>query len=135
VFLLDEREPTIAGGTVLNLHLVLTQAFGQAVKWDLLDRSPATGAQPPRPRRPEPVAVDAVLAARMLDAARGHPIETPLAIALATGMRRGEILGLRWADLDTDLTVARVRRSLQSLAPEPVFEEPKTRRSRRAGAS
>jgi integrase len=133
-FLLQEREPTIAAGTVLNLHLVLTQAFGQGVKWGLLDRSPAAGAQPPRPRRPEPVAVDASLAARMLAAAEGHPIETPLAIALATGMRRGEILGLRWADLDPDLTVARVRRSLQSLAPEPVFEEPKTRRSRRAVA-
>ena len=51
-FLLQEREPTIAAGTVLNLHLVLTQAFGQAVKWGLLDRSPAAGAQPPRPRRP-----------------------------------------------------------------------------------
>jgi hypothetical protein len=87
-FLLQERDPTIAAGTVLNLHLVLTQAFGQAVKWDLLDRSPAAGAQPPRPRRPEPVAVDANLAARMLDAAQGHPIEAPLAIALATGMRR-----------------------------------------------
>jgi len=133
-FLLQEREPTIAAGTVLNLHLVLTQAFGQAVRWGLLDRSPATGAQPPRPRRPEPAAVDAHLAARMLDAAQGHPIETPLAIALATGMRRGEILGLRWADLDEDLTVARVRRSLQSLGPDPVFEEPKTRRSRRAVA-
>jgi integrase len=133
-YLLNEREPTIAAGTVLNLHLVLTQAFGQAVKWGLLDRSPAAGAQPPRPRRPEPVAVDANLATRMLAAAEGHPIEVPLAIALATGMRRGEILGLRWGDLDPDLTVAHVRRSLQSLAPEAVFEEPKTRRSRRAVA-
>jgi hypothetical protein len=51
-------ERGLAGGTVLNLHLVLAQAFSQAVRWGLLDRSPATGVQPPRPRRSEPVVVD-----------------------------------------------------------------------------
>jgi hypothetical protein len=60
--LMSERIPPISAGTVLNLHLVLTQAFGQAVRWGLLDRSPAAGAQPPRPRRPEPAVIDAELA-------------------------------------------------------------------------
>jgi len=55
--LMNYRIPPISAGTVLNLHLVLTQAFGQAVGWGLLDRSPAAGAQPPRPRRPEPAVV------------------------------------------------------------------------------
>jgi hypothetical protein len=50
-------ERPLSGGTVLNLHLVLTQAFGQAVRWDMIVRSPVTGAQPPRPRRSEPVIV------------------------------------------------------------------------------
>jgi integrase len=113
---------------------VLTQAFGQAVRWGLLDRSPATGAQPPRPRRPEPTVVDADLAQRILSTVRGHQLELPVAIAIATGMRRGEILGLRWHDIDEDAGVIHVRRSLQSTKPEPVFEEPKTRRSRRAVA-
>jgi len=79
---------TCSAGTVLNLHLVLTQAFGQAVRWGLLDRSPVAGAQPPRPRRPEPAVIDAALASRILEAARGHLLELPIAIALATGMRR-----------------------------------------------
>lgn len=132
--LMDERVPPISGGTVLNLHLVLTQAFGQAVRWGLLDRSPVAGAQPPRPRRPESAVIDAALASRILEAARGHFLELPIAIALATGMRRGEILGLRWADLDAEFSVAHVRRTLQAIDPEPVFEDPKTRRSRRAVA-
>src|SRR5438552_11603455 len=50
--LLSERG--LSGGTVLNMHLVLTQALGQAVRWGLLTRNPAAGAQPPRPRRAEP---------------------------------------------------------------------------------
>lgn len=66
-------ERGLAGGTVLNLHLVLAQALSQAVRWGLIERSPASGAQPPRPRRPEPVAVDPVLAARILQAVAGTP--------------------------------------------------------------
>ena len=104
---------------------MLTQAFGQAVRWGILDRSPAAGAQPPRPRRPEPAVIDAALASKILDAARGHHLELPIAIALSTGMRRGEILGLRWRDLGADHSVAHVRRSLQAIDPEPVFEDPK----------
>jgi integrase len=50
------------------------------------------------------------------------------------GMRRGEICGLRWSDIDADLTTAQVRRSLQVNRPGLVFEHPKTARSRRAVA-
>src|SRR5437867_7789292 len=73
----DLIERGLAGGTVLNLHLVLAQALAQAVRWGLMERSPAAGAQPPRPRRPEPVVVDPVLAARILAAVAGSPMELP----------------------------------------------------------
>jgi len=127
-------ERGLAGGTVLNLHLVLAQALSQAVRWGLIERSPASGAQPPRPRRPEPVAVDPALAARILQAVAGTPMEVPAAVALCTGMRRGEILALRWADLDEGYTVAQVRRYLQVSGEGLHFVEPKTRRSRRSVA-
>jgi integrase len=73
-------------------------------------------------------------AGQILAAARGHAVEFPAAIAIATGMRRGEILGLRWRDLDAEFTVAQVRRSLQSTRSGALFEKPKTRRSRRTVA-
>src|SRR5881296_264452 len=127
-------ERGLAGGTVLNLHLVLAQALAQAVRWGLIDRSPAAGASPPRPRRPEPVVVDTALASRILAAVAGTPMELPAVVALATGMRRGEILALRWADLDGSFTTAQVRRSLQVCGEGMAFVEPKTRRSRRSVA-
>jgi integrase len=130
--LLSDTEHPISAGTVLNLHLVLTQAFGQAVRWGVLGSNPAAGAQPPRPRRAELAVVDAALAARILKAIAGHPLELPCAIAVATGMRRGEILGLRWADLDTEFKVAHIKRSLQATRGGLVLESPKTPRSRRA---
>jgi integrase len=122
----------LSGGTILNLHLVLTQAFAQATRWGMIPANPVAGAQPPRPRRPEIAMVDPALAERILAATAGTFFELPAAIAIATGMRRGEILALRWSDLDPDLGVVHVRRSLQTSGGQLVFEEPKTRRSRRA---
>jgi integrase len=117
---------------VLNLHLVLTQAFGQAVRWDMILRSPVSGAQPPRPRRAEPVVVDQALAHRLLKAMVGTPYALAAAIALGTGMRRGEILALRWGDLEADLSVAYVQRSVHPTREGLSYELPKTKRSRRA---
>ena len=122
----------LSGGTVLNLHLVLTQAFGQAVRWDMIVRSPTAGAQPPRPRRSEPVVVDASMAHRLLEAVAGTPYALPAAIALGTGMRRGEILALRWSDIESDLSVAYIQRSVHPTRDGLAYELPKTKRSRRA---
>src|SRR5207237_8206850 len=120
--------------TVANLHRVLRQAMAQALRWRLLEWNPAAAAEPPRARRPELAVIDREMAGRILAAAGGTRFELPVAIAMATGMRRGEILGLRWADLDQGYTVARVARSLQVSTTGLAFEAPKTARSRRAVA-
>lgn len=127
-------EGCLSSGSVLNLHLVLSQALGQAVRWGLIEHNPARGASPPRPERPEPRVLDPSLAEQILSLLPGTLVESPAAIALATGMRRGEILALRWSDLDSGLTVAQVRRTLHPTQAGLSFSEPKTRRSRRAVA-
>jgi integrase len=127
----DAENGGLSAGTVLNLHLVLNQAFAQAVRWQLLAANPVAGAQPPRPRRPPRLLVDPALLARLLASVAGSWLEVPAAIAAATGMRRGEILALRRADLTSDLTALRVQRTLQPTRQGLVFEQPKTARSRR----
>ena len=124
----------LSGGTVLNLHLVLTQALHQAVRWGLRGSNPATSAQPPRPSRAEPYVVDEDLARRILAALGGTSVELPAAVALGTGMRRGEILALRWGDLDPGFLVAQVRRTLENTSGGIRFAPPKTKRSRRTVA-
>src|SRR5947208_2887591 len=89
------------------------------------------GAQPPRPRRAAPVVADPALLERLLGATAGSVYELPCALAVATGMRRGELLALRWSDLSPERRQARVVRSLQPTRAGLVFEEPKSRRSRR----
>jgi integrase len=125
------ERPGLATGTVLNLHLVLNQAFAQAVRWQLLTINPVAGAQPPRPRRSPRHQVDQPLLKQLLDAVAGTWLELPAAIAAATGMRRGEILALRWNDLDPDLSVIRVLRTLQPTREGLTYEPPKTARSKR----
>jgi integrase len=75
--------------------------------------------------------VDPSLAERILALAHGTRLELPVAIAIATGLRRGELLALRWSDLETDYTVAHIRRSIEPVDGH-TFQEPKTARSRRA---
>jgi integrase len=102
----------LSAGSVRNLHLVLGQAFGQAVRWRLITSSPAVGAQPPWAQRPHRVVVDPPLLRRVLNAAAGDRLEAAVALAAATGMRRGEILALTWADVNEEMSLLQVRRTL-----------------------
>jgi integrase len=126
-----ETRPQLAGGTVRNLHRILHQAFGQAVRWQLLGANPAAGAQPPRSKRSERIAVGPETAQRLLDATAETAYELPCALALASGMRRGEILALRWSDLSPDYSQLQVVRTLQPTRQGLIYEEPKSARSRR----
>jgi integrase len=119
---------------VRDLHLALSCALNQAVRWQLLATNPARGAQPPRPRRAQPTIADPALLHTLLETLRGHALELPVVIAIATGMRRGEIVALRWADLSPDRTTARIQQTLQATNTGLVFQPPKTHRSRRAVA-
>ena len=78
-------------------------------------------------------------ARKLLEAAKGHPQEALFVLALATGMRRGELLGLKWQDVNLDEGTLQVRRTLSRLPTQMgrdrgdlyVEAEPKTKRSRR----
>jgi integrase len=73
-------------------------------------------------------------ARRLLDAAKGHPQEALFVLALATGMRRGELLGLKWQDVNLDMGVLQVRRALTRMPTGLGYQEaePKTKTSRRS---
>ena len=129
----QRRRRPLSPTSVLHLHLVLSQALQQAVRWQLLPVNPAAGAQPPRPRRSEVLVATGDTLQHILQLLRGHQLEVPATIALTTGMRRGEILGLRWSDLTPDYTNAHIQQTLQNSRSAGLhYEQPKTHRSRRA---
>jgi integrase len=123
---------TLAPRTLQYAHAVLASALNHAVREDQLPRNVAklvpivTG----RPVRFEPLTLDE--ARRLLAATRAHRLHALFELALRTGLRRGELLGLRWRDIDLDAETLNVRRTLQR-SPERglVFLPPKTKASER----
>jgi integrase len=101
-----QREADLAPRTVGHVHRVLHRAFGVAVDWDLLTSNPVERVSPPRVDQDEIVILTARQIKAILDKTRGRPIYQIGSLALATGMRRGELLALRWQDVDLDGAVA-----------------------------
>lgn len=99
--------------TVTYVHSVLKSALEHAVREDELPRNVARNIKvgTPRPRRFEPLTVSE--ARRFLASVEGHRLQTLFDLALRTGLRKGELLGLRWEDLDLDGGTASIRRTLQ----------------------
>lgn len=131
--------PALAPRTVFHIRAVLRRALGQAVKWGLVSRNVATLADPPRVPDEEIRPLSTEEARRLLEQIAGDRLEALYVLALTVGLRQGELLGLRWQDLDLDGGALRVAGALQrqrlpdgSTAPQLV--EPKTRRSRRTVA-
>lgn len=93
----------LSAQTVQHLHRVLHSALSAAECWDLIDRNPAARATPPKVRKVEPPVLSPPEAVALIEAARGHFLGAAFALALTTGMREGELLGLRWTDVDLDV--------------------------------
>src|SRR5207253_2239208 len=92
----------LAPRTVAGAYRVLHSALGQACRWQVLAVNSASAVKPPRADRTEVKVPDTATVERILAAARGTRLYDPLALIAATGMRRGEALGLRWASVDLE---------------------------------
>lgn len=122
----------LSGTTVAHVHTILHRALEQALRWQLLPRNPADAVDPPRPDTEEACALTPEETAQLLEVARGTSLYLPVLIALGSGLRRGEVMGLRWEDLDLDAGVLRVARAAKRTQEAGTFyAAPKTRKSRR----
>lgn len=117
--------------TVRYLHTVLKIALNQAEAWEMVANNAAQHVKPPRVPGHEIVALDEQQARTLQNAAVGEANEALYMVAVTMGCRRGEILALRWQDIDLDKKTLRVRHTLQRQDGKPVLSEPKSERSRR----
>ena len=129
----ERMDSGLSGSTVQKVHHVLHKALAQAVKWDLMPRNPADSVKAPTPNPKEMNPLSACEARKLLEAARGNRLEALYVLAIHTGMRRGELLGLKWKDLDLENATVRVRRTLTRVdgGRRLALGEPKTKKSRR----
>jgi integrase len=118
--------------TVGVLHAVLRRALSDAAKQGLVARNVATLVTPPRIDRYDAQTLTIEQAEKLLEAAHGSRLDALLIMALTTGMRRGELLALRWEDVDFKQSLVSVHRTMARVAGYGYVEgEPKTRSSRR----
>jgi integrase len=118
--------------TVQYIHVTLHKALKQAVLDGLIPQKTAEAVKPPQVRREEmrPLTPEQVKA--LLEAARGDRLEALYLLAVTTGLRQGELLGLKWEDVDLEEGKLQVRRTLATAKGGPALTAPKTIKSRRS---
>ncbi len=100
----------------------------QAVTWSLIPRNVTEAVEPPREQKKEIRPLDEDQVKRLLKAVRGDQLEALYVLAITTGMRSGELLGLRWEDVDLQTGTLQVRRTVFNGRIEP----PKTLKGKRS---
>jgi integrase len=141
----EKKKATIAplgSRTVGHVHRLLHRALGHAVQWSLLAVNPVATIDPPKVEGTEIQILTEEQARDVLQKLRGRELYPIALLGLATGMRRGELLALRWRDVDLDGGKLRVEQSLEQTRPRPGaandlskrglrFKPPKTKHGRR----
>ena len=120
----------LSAQTVLHCHRVLSGALKQGVKLGLLARNPADAVDPPAVPKREMQTINEAETAWLFTAAQGTRLYVPVVLEVTTGLRRGEVLALRWSDLNLAGRIARVQRSLQQTKEGLYFKSTKSEKGR-----
>lgn len=119
--------------TVQYLHAIIHKALTQAVKWDMVPRNVADAVEAPRPAKRPPEILTEVQALSFLDYVKNDPLYPLYLTLFSTGMRKGEVLGLRWSDVDLDAGIIHVAQIAQAVHKQgTLLSEPKTDKLRRS---
>lgn len=125
VFRPAEGKDTLAVSTILHHHRLISSMLSTAVKWQLIFSNPCSRVVLPKNKRKEAVYLDEEQAAQLLQALENESLQHQVIVKLLlyTGMRRGELCGLEWKDIDFEQAVISVRRSSLYLSGKGVFED------------
>jgi len=122
----------LAPRTTRMVHTALHRALGQAKAWGVIRDNPAEVAKPPKAPDQETPMLQPDQAAALLEHLRGKPLYLLASLALGTGLRRNEMLGLRWGDVDLDAGRLTIEQSLEQTATHGIrVKAPKTKHGRR----
>ncbi|GHO65054.1 site-specific integrase [Ktedonobacter sp. SOSP1-52] len=126
----------LSATTVISFHNVLHKALDHAMRWRLMAYNVCDLVSPPRRKHIELETLNLEQAQQFLTTVRGCPQEALFLLAIGTGMRRGEIMGLKWRDIDLATGKLQIRRVLTRIPSRVsgkgyIEDEPKSEKSRR----
>ena len=137
--LADKRDEGLSARTCLHIYRALHRALNVAVQWGIVGRNACDAVRPPRVDDPELTGLSAAQVECLLEGARTYlkkdgqeagPFYPVILAAVHTGMRQGELLALRWQDVDLEHGFATVCQALEKPGKNPIFTTPKNRKPR-----
>jgi integrase len=128
----EKLDSGLSSATVRKMHSILRKALKQAVLDGLIPRNACDAVKPPKVERKEIKPLDREQAKTLLEAASGDRLEALYVLAVHTGMREGELLGLKWEDVDLERGLLRLRYALVREGGKVVLGDLKTPKSRRS---
>jgi len=131
-FYRDRLDAGLSASTVHKMHAILHKALARAVAWQMVPRNVSEAVEPPQPMTKEMHPLSPADARKLLNAAHGERFEALYVLAITTGMRQGELLALKWQDVDLEDAIISVRRTLTRTGGRYTLGEPKTKKSRRS---
>ena len=130
-----KRNGSLSASTILYHHRVISSILSTAVEWQAIFSNPAERVKPPKVEYKESRYLDENQAKRLIELLAQEPVQfrTAITLLLYSGIRRGELCGLTWSDIDFENNVLSIHRSSQYLPGKGVFDkETKTRSSLRS---
>lgn len=125
----------LAPTTVIYMHRIIKQALGQAVRWELLARNPADAVDPPKAERKTLHTYDIDQTLELLEGLRGTRLRLPVLIAVMCGLRRGEIVALRWKHIDLTAGKMAIVESTEQTTAGVRYKPPKSGKGRSVALS
>jgi integrase len=121
----------LSARTVNHVHRLLHRTLWQATAWEIVKQNVATSVEPPNAKAADIIILSPEQVAEVIKRVTGRTLRPIVALALATGARRGELLALRIGDFDQAANTIRIERSLEQTKAGLRFKPPKTRHGRR----
>lgn len=129
-----EKKQALSGKTALHHHRLISSILEKAVKWQVIYSNPCTRVEPPKAERKEAEYLDETQAQQLIECLQSEPLpyRAMITVLLYTGMRRGELCGLEWSDIDFDNCLIDISRTSLYLPGKGIFnDDTKTESSKR----
>ena len=124
-----ELSKTLSNTSIIYIHRIIHSALNQAMKWDLIHRNIADNVEKPKKSKYQATVLDSQQMYKLINCIKNTYIYIPVMIAIGTGMRRGEVLGLTWDNIDLQKGIIHIVQAVYPTKKGLVILPPKTKNS------